>query len=215
MKTTERYDEYLAGLLRGDRAACTRIVQDLLAAGVPLKTLYTDLLGAALYQVGELWQSNRISVATEHLATAVTQSVMNDAATQTLFNHEPAGRSLIVSCLTNEYHQVGGRMVADIAELKGWDTSFLGANTPLPDLLSFIDEKRPDVLALSAAFYTNLPNLRAAIEAVRGRYPLLPIWLGGQAFRWGGQELETEYPHVRVFHTLADFETALEQAAAK
>ncbi len=61
------YDDYLAALLRGDRAQCKRIVHELLADGMPVRTLYTDVFGASLYREGELWESNRISVATEHL----------------------------------------------------------------------------------------------------------------------------------------------------
>jgi methanogenic corrinoid protein MtbC1 len=211
MTLNDHYDEYLACLLRGDRAGCTRFVREWLADGVAIKLLYSDVFRASLYQVGELWQSNRISVATEHLATAITESVMSQVVAPALFGHEPVGRSLIVSCVANEYHQVGGRMVADLAELQGWDTYFLGANTPMADLLTMIGEKRPDVLALSTAFYSNLPTLRGEIEAVRQRYPNLPIWLGGQMFRWGGQELAQQYPQLRLFTSLDDYETELQQ----
>lgn len=214
MTITDQYDEYLAHLLRGERTDCARIVRELLDAGVGIKTLYSDLFGATLCQVGELWQANRISVATEHLATAVTENVMSQVVAPTLFGHEPTGRSMIVTCVANEFHQIGGRMVADIAEMKGWDTWYLGANTPLPGLLAMIDEKHPDVVAFSTAVYFNLPNLRSAIEALKMRHPQTPIWLGGQMFRRGGSELEEQYSLVKRFTSLDEFEGALECLAA-
>ncbi len=205
------YDAYLAALLRGDRIFCVNVARQALAAGVPIKALYTDLFHASLYEVGELWQTNRIPVAAEHLATAITESVMAQVAASALFGHEPMGRSLIVSCVANEFHQVGGRMVADICEIKGWDTCFLGANTPVLDLLNRIGKLRPDVLALSIAIYFNLPALRSAIEEVRRLYPQLPIWLGGQLFHWGGQELSEQYAGVSVLSSLDHLETELER----
>ena len=211
MKFKGYYDAYLASLLRGDRTFCANVARQALADGMPLKALYTDLFHASLYEVGELWQTNRISVAVEHLATATTESVMGQVAASALFGHEPMGRSMIVSCVANEFHQVGGRMVADICEMKGWDTYFLGANTPMTDMLNMIEKQRPDVLALSIAIYFNLPALRSAIEDVRKLYPHLPIWLGGQMFHWGGQELREQYPNVSVLSSLDHLETELER----
>lgn len=213
MTISDQYNEYLAHLLHGDRSACAGIVRNLLGAGVGIKALYTELFGVSLCEVGELWQANRISVATEHLATAVTENVMSQVVAPSLFGHEPTGRSMIVACVANEFHQIGGRMVADIAEMKGWDTWFLGANTPLPGLLAMIEEKRPDVVAFSTAVYFNLPHLRSAIEALHVQHPEIPIWLGGQMFRWGGRELEQQFLQVKLFASLDEFETEVDRLA--
>jgi len=70
------YEEYLAALLAGDRARCTALVEELLAAGVGLKDLYVHLFQRALYRVGELWERQRVSVAVEHLATAITERLL-------------------------------------------------------------------------------------------------------------------------------------------
>jgi len=214
MNITDRYDEYLRSLLGGERASCRQIASELLEAGVPVRALYSDLFSTSLYRVGELWQSNKISVATEHRATAMTEDVMNRVVSPKIFAHDPSGRSLIVSCIPKEFHQMGGRMVADIAEMNGWDTHFLGANTQLPALLGLIDEKKPDALGLSMALYVNLPTLRQTIEGVRKLHPSLPIWLGGQAFRFGGQEIEREYPNVRGFESLEGLEAELREFSA-
>jgi methanogenic corrinoid protein MtbC1 len=207
------YDRYVNSLLRGDLLSCSSIVRQLLANGVAVRSLYSDLFRESLYHVGELWETNRITVATEHLATAITERVMGQVVAPLLYNHGAVGRSMIISCVANEFHQVGGRMVADIAEMKGWDTCFLGANMPLQDLLTLVEEKRPDLLAFSTALYGNLPRLQQAIEAVRGRYPELPIWLGGQMFRWGGQELAEQYPQVKILPDLDRFDQELESYA--
>lgn len=207
------YDTYLAALVKADRATCEAVVRGALDAGVPVRTLYDDLFRRSLYDIGEQWQANRISVATEHLATAMTEYLLNRVVAPSIMNPQPSGRTIVVSCVANEFHQVGARMVADICEMKGWDSHFLGANTTLEDVFRLIDQTHPDVLALSMAVYANLPLLRRAIEAVRARYPALPIWVGGQMFQWGGQELAHEYSSVTVFSSLDQLEAELDRPA--
>jgi methanogenic corrinoid protein MtbC1 len=206
--TATVYQRYLAALLAGERAECTRIVQDLVAAGVGLKELYVQLFQRALYQVGELWEHQRISVAVEHLATAVTERMLTLVQTQA-FSGPPRDRTIIVACVADEYHQLGGRMIADFCELRGWRGHFLGANTPLPDLLTLIGERRPNLLGLSLSIYFNLPALLRALDAVTGRYPDLPVLVGGQAFHWGGLAAVQGYPNVSHIASLAELEERL------
>ena len=70
------YNRYLASLLEGNRGGCRRIVEELLALGVPVRELYRDLFHESLYEVGRLWESGQATVAVEHMATAITESLI-------------------------------------------------------------------------------------------------------------------------------------------
>jgi len=77
MRITETiYEEYLDHLLGGNKTSCHQIVNQLLDMGTDIRSIYEDLFWRSLYQVGELWEQNRISVAHEHLATAITESLL-------------------------------------------------------------------------------------------------------------------------------------------
>jgi methanogenic corrinoid protein MtbC1 len=80
-------------------------------------------------------------------------------------------------------------MVADIFELNGWDGYFLGANTPSEELMRYIHEVNPDILALSLSLLSNIDNLIRCIEIVKSDFPNLNLLVGGQAFRWGGIDM--------------------------
>ncbi|MFW6237267.1 MAG: cobalamin B12-binding domain-containing protein, partial [Desulfosudaceae bacterium] len=153
------YRRYLAALLAGDRAGCAALSRELLETGLAPEDLYTDLFQRSLYEVGELWEQNRVSVAVEHLATAVTESLLAAVYPHILGGETERRRKAVISCSVNEYHQVGARMVADIMETRGWDTWFLGANTPTADLLRMLQEKVPDMLGLSVSIYFNMAAL--------------------------------------------------------
>jgi len=204
------YQEFLDNLLSGKRASCLEQVRQLLEQGIEIKMLYTELFQKSLYEVGELWERNQISVATEHLATSIIESAMG-LIQPLLFGGQRTGRKAVVSCVANEFHQVGGKMVADIFELHGWDGYFLGANTPLADLLEMLKEKKPDVVCFSLSIYSNLPELLAAIAKVNQEFPALDILVGGQAFRWGGREALQPYQKVALLESLDDLERYIER----
>jgi methanogenic corrinoid protein MtbC1 len=147
-------------------------------------------------------------VAVEHLATAITERMLTLVHAQA-FSGPPRDRSIIVACVADEYHQLGGRMIADFCEFRGWRGYFLGADTPLPDLLQMIEARRPTLLGLSLSVYSNLPALLRALQAVRAAYPDLPILVGGQAFRWGGLAAVQAFPSVFHVPSLDELERLL------
>lgn len=202
------YENYLAALLAGNQAQCALIVQELLSAGTPVKLVYADLFQRSQYQVGELWERERISVAVEHLATAITDRMLTLVHPQ-VFSGSARDRTIIIACVADEYHQLGGRMIADFCELRGWRSPFLGANTALADLLQLIEERRPDLLGLSLSIYFNLPSLLRALDEVSAKYPDLPILVGGQAFRWGAQAALQPYPNAKYIASLDELEQSL------
>ena len=209
-RIVEFYEKYLEFLLAGDRNGCSAIVSRLLDEGVPIRTLYLELLQRSLYEVGELWEKDRISVAREHLATAITELLLNLIYPR-IFSDDHRDRTAVVACVANEQHQMGARMVADIIELNGWNGYFLGANTLAAELLSFIREKQPDLLALSLSLHTNLPTLLMTVADIRQEFPKLPIIVGGQAFRQGGHESVLEFPEVTILSSIAQMEELVQR----
>ena len=199
------YQDYMKARLSGKRQQCRDMVQRLLDANIELKTLYTDLFQRSMYEVGELWENNRITVANEHLATSITESILN-LTYPTLFSADRSGKKAVISCSANEYHQVGGKMVADIFELNGWDGHFLGANLPSEEMARFIQEVQPDVVGLSLSILANLHHLKRGIEVVRTDFPKLDLLIGGQAFRWGGIDVIKRYPGTEYISSLDELE---------
>lgn len=203
--TPEIYDRYFNCLLKGDRKECMKIVSALFDQNADIKEVYTDLFQTSLYQVGKLWEQNKISVAREHMATSITENAMLLAYPH-LFGREETKGKAIISCMVNEFHQVGAKMIADILEMNGWTTRFLGANTPTGDLFSLIDEDDPQMVGLSMSIYSHMPRLIEVIEKLVDLYPHLPILVGGQAFRFGTAEQLKKYKSVSFLSDITSLE---------
>jgi methanogenic corrinoid protein MtbC1 len=209
--TDSVYRRYLACLLEGDRTQCREIVADLLEAKTDVKELYTGLFQRSMYEVGELWERHKISVAVEHLATAITESLLS-LVYPAVFSAPHTNRSAVIACVANEYHQIGGRMVADLFELNGWHGHFLGANMALEHLMRMIADKEPELVGLSLSVYSNMPSLLKVLDAVTSAYPELRVLVGGQAFRWGGCEAMGAYPSTVYVSSLSELEDLLREA---
>jgi MerR family transcriptional regulator, light-induced transcriptional regulator len=191
------YVDYFQNLIKGNKIRCLQIVDELVEQGTSIEAIYTELFQHALYQVGDYWEKNKISVATEHMATALTENLMIRLQ-PLLFSTERIGKKAVIACVANEHHQVGAKMIADIFELNGWDGYFIGANTPFTELIRFLESQKPDLLGLSLSIYSNMPKLAASIEQIQKPFPHLPILVGGQAFRWGGAEAIKQFNNVEL-----------------
>jgi methanogenic corrinoid protein MtbC1 len=188
-------ESYLSAQLAGNRREALRLLVDEgVQRGIPLASLHLEVIQKAQWEIGRKWQENEISVAQEHMATAISQLALSH-----LYRHlqrdPPNGRMVMVACVEGELHELGARMASDFLEMAGFDVRFLGASVPTEHLVREVRESKPDLLALSVTMTYHLPALRQAVAAVREAAPRLPMAVGGLAFTWvPGVEAELGVP---------------------
>ncbi|HVG22243.1 MAG TPA: cobalamin-dependent protein [Blastocatellia bacterium] len=158
--------QYLAALLRGERHVASRLILDAVGAGVSVKDVYLNVFQRSQYEIGRLWQTNRVSVAQEHYCTAATQLIMSQLYSR-IFATEKNGRTLVATCVGGDLHEIGVRMVSDFFEMDGWDTFYLGANVPLPSIVRTVVERKADVVAISATIAYHAHKVAEVIAALR------------------------------------------------
>lgn len=173
---------YVRAALAGQRGAALGVAQEAVKSHSHL-TVYADLIEAAQHEIGRSWERSEITVAQEHVATAVSQFVL-----AALFVDLPAagtemGRAMVLG-VEGEMHQLGPQLVSDALEADGWSVDFLGSDVPVGDVVSAVGESPPDLIGLSV---TLLPNLEKAIDvavAIRDQFgePSPRIVCGGRAF---------------------------------
>lgn len=158
--------QYLQALLRGERAAASRLILAAADGGIDVRALYLNVFQRTQYEIGRLWQTNHIGVAQEHYCTAATQLIMSQLYPR-IFAGEKNGRSFVGACVSGNLHEIGVRMVADFFEMEGWDTHYLGASTPADGIVRLLAERRVDVLGISATLTGQLDEAAALIRRVR------------------------------------------------
>lgn len=183
MPYAELADSYCRALLRGEREKAWELLSDALDGGMGVLDLYLHVFQPSLRNVGLLWQTGRISVAKEHLFTSSTQNLMARLYPH-IFIKPPSKAKVMAACVSGELHEMGIRMIADILELEGYDTTYLGANTPSDAIVSMLKESGTKILLLSATMTYHIERLQALINLVRsdGETGDVKILVGGRPF---------------------------------
>jgi len=154
----------------------------LLRASVNLgqRVFLERLLHPLLEMTGEMWSEGRLSVAHEHLASAVVRSMLGSMH---LPGTSDAYRPLMVSTTpSGQLHEFGSLMVLVAASSRGWRTLYLGPNMPAEDIVSAVQDRKASAVALSIVYPADDPHLPAQLRKLRQMAPAdIPILVGGRS----------------------------------
>lgn len=204
------YLHYLDSLLQGNKRECSQIVMNLIADGITIKDIYTQLFQRSMYRVGQLWENQRCSISNEHVATKITEALVEYVGTH-YSNCNCCGRMALITCIDKEFHDLGARMVAAYFGAHGWNVLFAGSNIPHKEIIGLIKEKNPDVIGISNNFYVNAVRLLKLIELINTEFPDLEIIVGGQALEHGKAD---ELIHLKNVKYICSLDTLEEYLAA-
>lgn len=186
---------YLAALLSGNRRAALNIAEEAVEAGMPMPDVYTDLIQESQYAIGALWAANQITVADEHMATAITQYVVNSLYDRAEPAEATRGRAVITG-VEGELHQLGPHIIADALEADGWDVRFLGTNTPHQSIVEAVEGFEPNLVGVSTTMLFNLAAAGRLIEAISAENRA--VFVGGAAFAMSGELWRELEAHARA-----------------
>ena len=185
----ELVQEFLVALDREDKESAVHLAYQMLEADeIGIVQLYNDVLAPALNDWECMEVDTDICVWREHVRSSIVRTILEIAYPYMLKERDARGIprkavAVAVLCPPDELHEIGPRMVADFFTLTGYDVTFVGANTPIDDLLTAVGQVRPRYVAISVTNYYNLIAVRKAIERLRDHLPEgTEILVGGGAF---------------------------------
>ncbi|MEI7996775.1 MAG: MerR family transcriptional regulator, partial [Methylococcaceae bacterium] len=111
------------------------------------------LLTPLLTQIGERWKTGELRPVHEHMTSAVIRSL-----TYILRNNNPRSANaprMIVSTPIGQLHELGALLAAIMAELKGWQVTYLGANLPAEEIAAGVKYTDACALTISISFATD------------------------------------------------------------
>lgn len=182
------YAEFVQLLETEDRAGAVRFALSKLESGeLDVVSLYSGLLAPSLNDM-VCSDDKDTCIWKEHVRSSLIRAIIESCYPHVLKQSEAAGRrgagrKVLVVCPTEEYHELGARMVADFFTIAGYAVTFIGANTPRGVILSAARHIRPMYLAMSVTNYYNLFDARQVIDAVRKELGAgVKVIVGGNAF---------------------------------
>ncbi|MGM0411662.1 MAG: cobalamin B12-binding domain-containing protein, partial [Bacillota bacterium] len=175
--------KYLNILLDGNRRKASELILKAVEEGAEIKDIYLNVFQPVQREIGRLWQLNKVSIAKEHYFTSVTQLIMSQLY-KYILNSEKKNKTSITTCVGDELHELGIRMIADLLEMEGWNTIHLGANIPIKDIVDEIEKNEADILAISVTMVANLKKAEKLINEVKANEKIkkTKVMVGGYAF---------------------------------
>ena len=179
--TTGRRSRAYGDTLRvGDPHAAAVVIDDALADGLSSVEIQSSVIAPAMWEIGELWERGGLTVAEEHLATAVSHHVLTRLYPGLLHQAQRRGDTIVVAAVHGEHHVLGLRMAADVLEGAGFDVRFLGADLPESSLLAWVSEHRPAAVALGLTMPLGAAALSQELQALHDYDPEMHLIVGGQ-----------------------------------
>jgi methanogenic corrinoid protein MtbC1 len=174
--------KYLQVTLRGSGRQADEVITSAFEHQLSINEIYLDIFQPTGYSIGVLWQTNQVSVAQEHLVTAIIERQMGDLH----YHFKPKAakpKTLVIGAVDKENHRVGVRMVADFFEQDGWEVHYLGAAVPTNTFLAMAREMKADLVGLSSQMVFHLPAITDFVrQADHFGLAGIPIMVGGMPF---------------------------------
>lgn len=176
---TARPEALLGRLVAGDDNGAWRIVEDALTAGADPADIHRGWLIPAMTRMGELWARGEMTVADEHIASAVATRLVGRLHPMFRPPGRRAGR-VVLGAVSGDHHLLPSLMFADLLTAAGADVCLLGANTPAESFLEMLRQPTRCV-----ALTVTAPDVEIQVEqtvaAIRAAHPAVAILIGGSA----------------------------------
>ena len=173
--------KYIEFLMERDTKGAIELIGNAAKSGIGLNDIYVKIVQEVMYEIGNLWHQNIITIDKEHYCTATTQIVLSQFY-PLIFSTPRNNHKMISCCVGSELHEMGIRMLSDLFEYSGWDSIYLGASVPKDSILHSIEENKPDFVALSVTMPQHLQICHEIVAAIKEKYPEILIAVGGRAF---------------------------------
>jgi DNA-binding transcriptional MerR regulator len=146
---------------------------DRLFARFTVEFVLREVVLPYLHVLGERWQRGGVDVAGEHFASNVLRTRLAGLARGW---GQGRGPRALLACPPGEEHDIPLLAFGLVLHRRGWRITYLGANTPVDDLLRMTRTLRPDAVVLAATVTERFDGLQAELSEL-GR--IAPLYLAG------------------------------------
>jgi MerR family transcriptional regulator, light-induced transcriptional regulator len=160
-----------------------------------LTEFYDKLLKPVMYRIGDLWEQQKLDVATEHASTNTAISlikVINERITARIRMSGISFQNKTVICTPDgELHGLACNMIESLLLSKGFKVFNISTSIPAEYIMDFMRDLQPDIIFISITLVENIKPAERLIQKIHQKYNnRLPIIVGGSAFNMIDQNQE-------------------------
>lgn len=141
-------------------------------------SFYDDVLRQVMYKIGDLWEKNKLSVATEHVASNTAHALVRIIANR---QTKPLRKKSILICVPpGEEHNLSCNILESYFSCKGFKVYNTSPSAPTPSILDSIKKVKPDKVFVSITLDENLASGQRLVAKIKENFKI-SVYVGGLA----------------------------------
>ena len=161
-----------------------------------LTDFYDKLLKPVMYKIGDLWEQEKLDVATEHASTNTAINlikVINERITARIRMSGISSQNKTVICTPDgELHGLACNMIESLLLSKGFKVYNISTSIPTEYIMDFMRDLQPDIIFISITLAENIKPAERLIQKIHQKYNnRLPVVVGGSALNMIDQNQES------------------------
>ena len=164
-------------LTEGDIQSCVQIYEYYIKI-FNSADFFDKILRPVMYQIGDEWAHNKISIATEHVASNVAQTLVKIIMDKVDVSGNK--KKILICVPVGEEHHLGCDVIETYLTSKGYKVFNMRTSVPSESILHFIDDKNPDLVMVSITLEDNLKAGQRLIKKIKENFKI-PVIVGGYA----------------------------------
>jgi MerR family transcriptional regulator, light-induced transcriptional regulator len=133
-----------------------------------LVRFYERLLAPVMHKVGELWESGRLNVATEHICSSAAHTLVKIINQKVARNPVQNRTTLKILICTpeGEYHSLACMVIESYLRSKGYSVSNIAPSVPSDSVVAFAIKYNPDLIMISVTLADNIGATNKLINKI-------------------------------------------------
>ena len=164
-----------------------------------LAEFYDDILRPVLYDVGHLWQENKLDIGMEHVCSNTANKTIHKITDSIKPNDKM--ENIIICTPDGELHNIACNIIESLLIERGFQVNNVSPSIPTDSMISYINETKPLMILISVTLKDSIGSAVRLIKKISSAFSI-PILVGGLAINHSSdierKNIEAISPYVRI-----------------
>lgn len=154
-------------------------VEEEVGRGTDVSTILSDGLIAAMDEVGKLYSTGQIFVPEMLMAARTMKSGLDVLKPYLAQSAKEKKGTIVIGTVKGDLHDIGKNLVAMMLEGAGFEVFDIGIDVHTETFISAINEKKADIVCISALLTTTLQAMQETVRAIKAQGITAKVMVGG------------------------------------
>ncbi len=154
-----------------------------------LLKFYDNVLKQVLYEIGLLWEQNKLDVASEHICSNTVNEAIHRINESQIKNKKKC--NILLCTPDGEIHNIACNIIGSVLLHKGYNVHNISPSAPTESIIKYIKETNPSVIMISVTLKDNIESCKRLIKKINSELKS-PILLGGIAITESNERQKKE-----------------------